>query len=134
MKKVLVGVAIVLAVALVGTLAYAARPGNGPTAQVDINAFKQFQKQTLPLRDEMMTKGMELRNEFSKDNPDKGQIDRLKGEMKDLRTRIQAAAEQNGLPAWGMGRGGRGGSCGYDGPGKRGGRMMGNGFGRGWQD
>jgi hypothetical protein len=79
------------------------------------------------LRDEMMTKGMELRNEFAKDNPDKGQIDRLKGEMKDLRTRIQAAAEKNGLPAWGMGRGGRGGSWGCGGPGKRGGRMMGYG-------
>jgi hypothetical protein len=124
MKKLLVVAAVVIAVALVGTLAYAARSGFGPGSQVDVTAFRQFQQETMPLRDAMMAKGLELRNEYSKENPDKGQIDKLRGEMKDLRTKIQAAAETNGLPAF-MGRGAGGGY------GNRGGRMMGMGFGCG---
>jgi len=134
MKKLMVMVAVVVAVGLLGTVAYAAWQGRGPGGQVDVNAFRQFQKETLPLRDELMAKGLELRNEYAKDSPDQNQITKLKTEIGELRTKIQAVAEKQGLPAWGNGPGvGRGNSrwardgygCG-NGP-----RMMGCGYGRG---
>jgi hypothetical protein len=118
MKKWMVVAAVIVGIALLGTGAYAARQGWGPGSgvQVDVNAFRQFQQETSTLRDEMMAKGLELRNEFAKAAPDQGVIESLKTEMRALRASIQAAAEKNGLPAWGMGRGaGRG----------FGGRMMG---------
>ncbi len=123
MKNVVVA-AVIVAVALLGTAVYAARQGYGPGGQVDVNAFRQFQKETLPLRDEMMAKRLELRNEFAKENPDEAQVTKLRSEIADLRTKIQAAAEKNGLPAWGGGPGaGRGpgrwamgaAGCGYGG-------------------
>jgi hypothetical protein len=120
MKKLMVVAAVVVAIALLGTGAYAARQGWGPGSggQVDVKAFRQFQQETSTARDEMMAKGLELRNEFAKENPDQGVIDSLKNDMRALRTSIQAAAEKHKLPAWGMGRGaGRG----------YGGRMMGGG-------
>jgi hypothetical protein len=133
-KAVLITAAVVLMVALVGTVAFAARggcwgPGGG---KVDLNAFKQFQKETSPLRDEMMAKGVELRNEYAKEKPDKAAITKLRAEMGDIRTKIQAAAEKNGLPAWGKGRGtgsGSGEGRGFGGRGNWGGHKRG--FGRG---
>jgi len=127
MKKLTVVAAVVVAIALLGTGAYAARQGwgPGPGGQVDVKAFRQFQQETSSLRDEMMAKGLELRNEFAKAAPNQGVIEALKAEMRALRTSIQAVAEKNGLPAWGMGRGagrGFGGGCGYGkGPGAGGG-------------
>jgi zinc resistance-associated protein len=109
MKKLMVMAAVVVAVGLLGTVSYAAWQGRGPAGQVDVNAFRQFQKETLPLRDEMMAKGLELRNEYAKDKPDQDQITKLRAEIGDLRTKIQVAAEKQGLPAWGNGPGaGRG--------------------------
>jgi hypothetical protein len=118
MKKFVVAAVIVAAIALLGTGAYAARQGwgPGPAGQVDVTAFRQFQQETSSLRDEMMAKGLELRNEFIKENPNQGVIDALKVQIRDLRTKIQVVADKHALPAWGMGRGtGRG----------FGGRMMG---------
>jgi hypothetical protein len=120
MKKLIVAAAVVLAVGLVGTMAFAARGGFGPGGQVDLKAFRQFQQETLTFRDEMMLKGMELRNEYAKEQPNQNQIAALKTEMSDLRLKIQASAEKNGLPAWGRGQG-RGFGSGFGGgPGMRG--------------
>jgi len=126
MKKLMVVALIVVFGALLSTVAVAAwTKGQGPgsDAQVDVNAFRNFQKETLPLRDEMAVKRLELRNEFSKSNPDQAKIAALKGEMIALRTQISDAAKKNGLPDRGFGPGyaGRGGY----GPGNCGG------FGRG---
>jgi hypothetical protein len=109
MKKVVVTAVIVAAVALLGTGAYAAWQGCGPGAQVDVNAFRTFQQATSSMRDEMMVKRLELRNEFAKENPDQVRITTLKADMTALRTQIQAKAETLGLPAYGKGPGmGRG--------------------------
>jgi hypothetical protein len=126
MKKLMVVALIVVFGALLSTVAVAAwTKGQGPgsDAQVDVNAFRNFQKETLPLRDEMAVKRLELRNEFSKSNPDQAKIAALKEEMIALRTQISDAAKKNGLPDRGFGPGyaGRGGN----GPGNCGG------FGRG---
>ncbi len=126
MKKLMVVALIVVFGALLSTVAVAAwtkGQGPGPDTQVDVNAFRNFQKETLPLRDEMAVKRLELRNEFSMANPDQAKIAALKEEMIALRTQISDAAKKNGLPDRGFGPGyaGRGGN----GPGNCGG------FGRG---
>lgn len=112
MKKVLVVALVVVFGALLSTGAFAAwtkGQGPGPGTQVDVNAFRAFQKETLPLRDEMAAKRLELRNEFSKENPDQAKIAALQKEMIDLRTKISDAAKKNGLSDWGPGYGKRGG-------------------------
>ncbi len=135
MKKV-VAVAVVLAIGLVGT-AYAQPFGPGYAGQVDVNKVTQFQKETLPLRDELATRNIELRNEYLKQNPDRDKIAQLQKETIDLRTKIQAAAEKQGLPAWGNGGRMAGRGYGY-GPGMRQGgggygpRMAGCGYGPGY--
>lgn len=108
MKKLMVVALIVVFGALVSTVALAAwtkGQGPGPDAQVDVNAFRNFQKETLPLRDEMAVKRLELRNEFSKANPDQAKITALKEEMIAFRTQISEAAKRNGLPDQGFGPG-----------------------------
>jgi zinc resistance-associated protein len=141
MKKIwLIGLTAVFGLALLGTsvfagwgmggCGYGGGPGYGAAATgkpVDVGAFKAFQKETLPLRDEMMTKRVELRNEYLKEKPDQNRIATLQKEMIDLRAKIRTAAEKNGLPAFGPGMGGRGrgmGGCGMGGQG--GGRGPGN--------
>jgi len=132
MKKLLVAT-MVMAIGLVGTIAYGWQGyGPGPGSQVDVNALRQFQKETLPLRDELAAKRLELRNEYAKQNPDQNKITRLQNETADLRTKIQASADKHGVPAYG--RGGRGDAAWGNGP--RGGagwgcgapRMMGAGY------
>ncbi len=122
MKKTwLAALAAVLGLALFGTTVFAGwGPGHGygPRGccygaawdkQIDPNALRAFQKETLPLRDEMQAKHAELRNEYRKDKPDQARIATLQKEMIDLRTTIQATAEKHGLPAAGYGPGmGRG--------------------------
>jgi hypothetical protein len=130
MKKLVV-VAMVAALGLLGTMAYAGWQGYGPGygpgygSQVDVNKLRQFQKETASLRDEVAAKGIELRNEYAKENPDQTRITKLRTEIGDLRTKIQAAAQKQGLPAWGYGPRSGGPGWGY-GP-----RMMGYGYGRG---
>jgi len=138
-KKIwLTGLMAVLAVALIGTtvfaqcgMGYGYGRGGGPGfaaggKPVDVAAFKAFQKETLPLRDEMMTKRVELRNEYLKEKPDQTRIATLQKDMIDLRAKIRTSAEKNGLPAFGPGMGGRGYGMGGHGWGGRGGRGPGN--------
>ena len=136
MKKLLVVALVVIFGAALSTAAVAAGPrgqGPGPDTQVDVNAFRTFQKETLPLRDEMAVKRVELRNEFNKADPDQNRIAALQKEMIDLRTKISAAAKKNGLPdsGFGPGYGGRGGYGGGYGPGYGRGYHMGQGGGYG---
>ncbi len=70
MKKVFVVALVVVFGALMSTGAFAAwnrGPWANPGEQVDVNAFRNFQKETVPLRDEMAVKRLELRNEFNKE-------------------------------------------------------------------
>ncbi len=111
MKKLLVvGLVVVFGVTLT-TAVFAAwnrGPWVNPGEQTDVNAFRNFQKETLPLRDEMAVKRLELRNEFNKDTPDQAKIATLQKEVIDLRTKISDTAKKNGVPDRGYGRGGYG--------------------------
>ena len=136
MEKVFVVALVVIFGALMSTAAVAAwtkGQGPGPDAQVDVNAFRNFQKETLPLRDEMAVKRLELRNEFNKETPDQAKIAALQKEMIDLRTKISDAAKKNGVPDRGFGPGyGRRGGWGPGGCGGYGRGDYGPGHGRGF--
>ncbi len=88
-----------------------------------------FMKETLPLRQKMVSKGMELRTERMQASPDEAKIKALTDEVIDLRSQIAKKANDAGLSGfWRMGKGyGRG-----FGPGMRGGGY-GGGPGRGWR-
>lgn len=125
MKKVLVVALVVVFGAALTTAAVAAWT-RGPDTPADVNAYKAFQKETLPLRDEIAAKRLELRNEYTKDNPDQAKIAALQKEMIDLRTKVSDAAKKNGLSDWGYGPGyGRGYHMGWGGG-------YGPGYGRGY--
>jgi zinc resistance-associated protein len=140
MKKIwLAGFAMAVGLVLIGVTVYAgggAGYGCGPCGHgagaisgkpVDTAAFRAFQKETLPLRDEMMAKRLDIRNEYLKEKPDQNRIAALQKEMIDLRTKIRTAAEKQGLPAAGFGQG-----CGQrmaGGPGYGGRGCGGRGFG-----
>jgi zinc resistance-associated protein len=90
--------------------------GYGPG--VNSEALKNFQKETLPLRDELLAKRLEIREEYAKETPDLQKLASLKKEMVDLETRITESARKNGIERWGRGpfgegREDRGGNCPY---------------------
>lgn len=123
MKKVLVAALVVAMGLSLGGMAYAAwggGPGPGYGTQVDTKALRNFQKETLPLRDELIAKRAEIQTEYAKENPDWNRIATLQKEMVDLRTKIQSTARKQGLSDRGSGYGG-----GY-------GRGYGGGYGTGW--
>jgi hypothetical protein len=127
MKKVALLSTVVVAAIALGSSAYAHMwdqggagcgmmgygPGGGKI--VDVEKFKQFQKETSTLRDEMMAKKIELHNEYLKDKPDTDRIATLQKDVIDLRTKIGKAADKAGLEGLGhcgggpMGRGPMGG-------------------------
>jgi hypothetical protein len=133
MKKASAAAIAVALGLLFGTVAYAVSSQEKPA---DVNALKQFQKETLPLRDELAVKSLDLQNEYAKENPDQATIAKLQDEIAGLREKIAAAAQKNGLPNYGPGYGRGYGMRGYGpGYGMRGGYghgwMMGQGYGRG---
>lgn len=120
MKKIAI-VTVVVATALVAGTAVAQMGwgggpgpgmgfyGQGATGNTNVENLKKFQKETLSLRDELITKRAELGNEYNKETPDTARIGELQKQIVDLQTKIHKAAEKNGLSAWRQGRGpGRG--------------------------
>lgn len=102
--------------------------GMGYGTAVNVDTVKKFQKETLSVRDELMTKQLELQTEYNKPNPDTNRIAALEKEIIDLRAKIQTTATKYGLTAGGYGRGmmmGGGGMMGS-------GMMMGLGSGGGY--
>ncbi|MBE0427527.1 MAG: hypothetical protein IBX72_12905 [Nitrospirae bacterium] len=112
MKKVFVtGLVMVVSLILVSAV-YAYFPGKGygfkQFCNADIETVKKFQRETLPLRDELITKRLEIRKEYAKEKPDSERIATLQKEIMDIRTKIQQKAEERGLPAWKGGKIGHG--------------------------
>lgn len=101
---------------------------DGYGTAVDIEAVKKFQKETLPLKEELITKRLELQNEYYKTTPDKNRISTLRREIVDIELKIQEKADAAGFSTWGGGMMGSG----MMGPGMMGSGMMGGGMmGRG---
>jgi hypothetical protein len=81
--------------------------GDNAGSGVNVDNLKKFQKETLSLRDELITKQAELTNEYSKQTPDTARISGLRQQIIDLQSKLSKSAEKNGLTAggWGPGRG-----------------------------
>jgi len=129
MKRIVGVIAVAAVVLVIGGVAFAQMGGGwgpgsgclygagytGTNGTVNVEKLKKFQKDSLGLRDELITKRAELANEYAKPTPDATRIADLRKQMIDTQAKIQKVAEINGLPAWGqgygrggMGRGGRG--------------------------
>ncbi len=63
----------------------------------DAEKVKEFQRETLELRDALMVKKAEIRQEYAKTNPDRRKITDLQKELADIRSRIHEKAEECGL-------------------------------------
>lgn len=105
MKKSLIVTLVVATALVIGGVVYAHGPwGHGMGynmnfgGAVNIENMKGFQKETMATRDELITKRMELQNEYSKPQRDYERISTLRKEIVELQTKIQAAAEKYGLP------------------------------------
>ncbi len=133
MRNILIIVMVAALVFAIGSAVYAFGPGGGmhyfADPNVDIAKVKKFQKETAGLRDELVVKKLEVRQEYGKEKPNLDRIAALKKEIIDLHTKIQKSAEANGLPAYGVkhkmaGRGMKNGKTGHGIMGK--GMMQGN--------
>lgn len=88
---------------------YAQFPGRGAgfpciqSADADIEKVKEFQKETLPLRDEMVVRRLEIRKELQKETPDRDYVAKIRKEMIDIKTQIQKRADEAGLSQCGKG-------------------------------
>jgi len=103
MRKGVIASLILVSVIVFVSAVYAHPPGGGFGAcfarldNADIDSVKKFQKETLPLRDELITKRLELRKECRKENPDRDHIAKLRKEMTDVRTEIHKKADASGI-------------------------------------
>jgi len=77
-------------------------------ADVDLEKVIEFKKETLPLRDQLLTKRLELRQEYNKEKPDLEVIAKVRKEMIDIQTSIDKVAAQYGLEDFRPERGSRG--------------------------
>ena len=101
--KRLVGAVAVVAVMLAGGIALA--QGAHQHGGAGAGAMRQYQKETLSLRDELAAKQLDLEAEYDNAQPDPARIASLRKEIVDLEARIQAVAGNYGVRPWGRGHG-----------------------------
>jgi hypothetical protein len=78
----------------------------GQPERVDLNSLKKFQRETLSLRDELITKRLELSREFCRQKLNKNRIAALQRKILDIRTQIQKKADEAGIAGQYAGRAG----------------------------
>ncbi|CAH2030467.1 hypothetical protein [Trichlorobacter ammonificans] len=133
MKKITLAVAFVAALAVTAS-AYARGgygPGGGPgcgpcseSSPEQTAAYKKYVADTLPLKEQMHAKHMEIQREWIKEKPDNEKLTKLQTELQALRQKLYEVREKAGIGKGGKGRmGGMRGGCGA-GP-----AMMGSGCG-----
>lgn len=126
MKKSLVALTVVAALAITGSAFARGGMGMGPGMDMGNCAqmgqtgamtpeMKKFIGDTMPLREEMHAKHIQLQKEMIKDKPDAAKVTKLQGEVAELRQKMMDARAKAGLPMGKMG--------------KRGGKMGGPGMG-----
>lgn len=101
MRKGVIVLLIAAAVLILVSAVYAHRPDVGyRTCQMqnaDLDSVKKFQKDTLSLRDELITKKIELRKEINKENADRERIATIRKEIIDIKTKIHQKADETGV-------------------------------------
>jgi len=97
----IIGLVVIVGLLLVGVV-YASGPhgqyGMNACQNIDVEKVKKFQSDTLSLRDDLITKRLELRNECMKSEPDTNRIATLKKEIGELRTQIREVADKYEVP------------------------------------
>ncbi|MCF8043724.1 MAG: periplasmic heavy metal sensor [Desulfarculaceae bacterium] len=113
-------------------------PGYGPGPNMTKEQFEQFQakraafmKDTLPLRQSLANKRIELRTMYAQPDADQAKTTALRNELIDLRGQLAKKANDAGMSGFGFGRGNRRGPGGGYGPGM--GYGPGNGPGSCWR-
>ena len=71
--------------------------GMGSGAGTNVETMKKFHKETFSLRDEIMTKKLELQGEYSKQTPDTNRIATIQKEIIDLKAKIYEIAKKYGI-------------------------------------
>lgn len=100
-RATIIGLTLVIGLFLTGA-AYAMFDGQGSgpcitATGADIETVKKFQKETLSLRDEIMTKKLELHGEYNKPTPDANRIATIQKEIIDLKAKIHEIANKHGI-------------------------------------
>lgn len=99
--RTIIGLVVVLGLLVTSAVyasGYRGQSGIGNCQAVDVEKIKQFQRETLSLRDELITKRFELRNEHGKPVPDTDRITTLRQEIRDLRAKIREVADKYEVP------------------------------------
>ncbi len=94
------GLVVAVAVLLTAVVAYACWNDYGtayPMAGTDASQVAEFQSETLELRDALLAKRIELRNEYAKPVPDSKRVASLRKDIVDLQTQIRTVADKYGL-------------------------------------
>lgn len=101
-KAAIIGLVVLLGLAITGA-AYARWDdwGFGHWRDTDIEAVKNFQKETLSLRDELIIKRLELHKEYHSAQPNTDRITTLRKEIVDLQGKIQVVADKYGVSTMG---------------------------------
>lgn len=92
---VIVGILITSAVYAAG---YRIQNRTQDCQTVDIEKVKQFQNETSALRDGLIIKRLELRNENMKQTPDTDKIAALSNEIREIRDKIRGVADKYEVP------------------------------------
>lgn len=103
-RSIIAGLAVVFALVVFGGAVYAqGQRGYGMICGTNLNLaeIEKFQEETLSLRNELLTKRLELQNEYCKTKLDYDRIATLRKEIVDIQTKIHAAADKYGLSAIG---------------------------------
>jgi len=112
MRRGVIAILVLAAGLMLVSAVYAFYPAGASRARQlqrsDMNRLKQFQRETLPLRDELITKRLELSREFSKKLLNKERIAALQKKIIDIRTQIQKKADETGIAGQYAGKAGCG--------------------------
>ena len=99
MRKGVVVVLVLVAALTFVSAVYAYLPGygSGKYGFCDVNPEKarKFQKETLSLRDQLVTKKLEVRKEFARKHPDRDKIAAIQKEIIAIRTKIMKKADES---------------------------------------
>jgi cell shape-determining protein MreC len=96
-KNMIVGIAMSMGILTVGAISASAADSYGKCA--DKQAVQQFTQETVALTSALKTKDIELREQYSYDAIDTRKVSALEEELKDLKDKINAAAQKYGIPA-----------------------------------
>jgi hypothetical protein len=99
--RTIIGLVVILGLLItsaVYALGYKGQYGMSNWQTPDVEKIKKFQQETLSLRDELVTKRLELRMECGKQVPDTDRITTLRQEVRDIRAKIKEAADKYEVP------------------------------------